>query len=299
MVFVEERLRALGRLSPTIPSSAEARLLFLPVREPTAAATSWKNGYLALFTLGLFELLRTHATASVWAGMLANVESHLGTTLEQGRRVRDYLNLRTLLYFCGRSSLPNLEAVVSPAVRTKGLVSAEAACLFVILHEYGHAAYGALDRSGREQFAASVRLVTPEELNSAKLEELYADRFALTCIPTAAHGVLIHASTLFFTLQAFAEEHGLARSDYHPSAKNRLAALLSYAEGAKHTEDLDLGPATRQFAKLGSPKEAEGVGRQAAFGHRLDGLEHVADALEASLGWRESVASVCRLAESF
>lgn len=294
-LFVSDRLRALGRIRPSIPDAAAARLLFLPVPEPTAVATASRDGYLALVTLGLVELLRTHGTASVWAGRLADLEQRLGEPLVHARRVRDYVNLRTLLYFCGHPPLLELEEVVAPDVRRMGQVVSEVACLFVILHEYGHAYYGTLTRAERGTFARRIQLARPEPMNPWK-EEFFADQFALRCVEPAVMGPLVHASLLFFSIQAFAEAHGLAESDRHPRATNRLAALIAYARERGCPDDGHLEPPARQLASLermGDPAPLGGAPRTRS--KRLSQLLEVADALGREIDWREGVASVCAL----
>lgn len=292
--FVESRLNALGTIRPSSHDSAPAKVLFLPVHEPTASATPWQDGYLAVVTAGLLELLQTHGIASVWANRLSDVERHLGQPLPLARRARDYINLRSLLYFCGHPPLLNLSEVVPDELRDMGMRIAELACLFIILHEYGHACYGTLAKGEKDAFASRVQTQTPEELNPWKLEEFFADQYAVRCLEPGLAEPAVHASLLFFSLLAFAESHALIRSDRHPTATNRLAALIAYSAQRAGTPSAHLTPPARQLDRFQRMRTTAHPA-SALSPEKIRQMEMVADLMEKDLNWREAVASICVL----
>jgi hypothetical protein len=228
-LFVEDRTQALGKIQPVLPDSLKTSLLFVPTSKVSAFAVAGKNGYVALTTAGLYDLLRAHCVNSVWSACLDRIEKKLGTSLASARAVEEYLHLRSILFLAGRGTIPLIEDAVSVEVRNVGWRLAEASLLFIVLHEYGHAHYARMDGGDKDAFANSICLRVKEELTATKVEEFFADRFALDCFSPELVGPMLHASTVFFSLRGAIEAAGFAQGQSHPLALNRLWALSECA----------------------------------------------------------------------
>lgn len=292
-LFVAARIGALGRIRPVIPASVATKLVFLPVSSAKAFAVPWKEGHLVVVTLGLFELLRTHAVNSMWAARLSQVEQRLGTPLAAARATLDLLNLRSLLFLLGALPLLQIEAGLPEEMRGGGWRAAELTTLFVMLHEIGHASYKSLSRHERDSWArggGATNVVEEEELSEGKLEELYADDFALRCLPAELAAPTVHASLIFFTLLGYLEATGFLQAREHPLAINRLAALSSRCDpGASRAIQMQLRSMEQTRTKLAELR-VRGVEK------RLDNLVQLARLWEEKADWRASVKAVCTLA---
>lgn len=295
--FVDARLAALGRIRPVLPEQLRARLVFVPEAAATAFAAPWRDAHLLLITAGLFEALRAHAITSVLASRLETVERRAGTQLSFGRRAIDYLNLRSVLFLAGKAPLEPIDRMVPEEVRDGGWRIAEVATLFVILHELGHARYASLDESERAAFSSLVRLRQSELLNPSKIEELYADRFALGCFDSELSGPVIHASLVLFSLLGFLDAGGFLPGRSHPLAINRLGALIDLHDAKTTGFEARDAPA-RQLEVMEQSREvlADIRGREPA--PRLGRLVMVAETIKAHLDLETAIRGVIELERS-
>ena len=196
--FVQERLKRLGRLAGEPRDHPPGGVMFLPVGDVLAYHLPHEEKHYAVFSLGFFELLRYHGALSAWRSLIDSISTEIGAGLNQAETAERYLVLQGLRFLLGRSSLPDIGAVLSPDIRRKGDILAEAAAAFVMLHEVGHGKFAGLNEGERRAFAMTVMLARDEDLNAYKIEEFFADDYALSCFPAAARPLIIQASFVFF-----------------------------------------------------------------------------------------------------
>jgi len=249
-LFVADRTRALGKIRPALPESLKASLLFVPSSKVAAFAVPGKAGYVMLTTAGLYDLLRAHCVNSVWSTHVDRLEKRLGVPLTSARAVEEYLNLRSILFLAGRGTIHLIEDAVSEEVRNAGWRLAEVALLFIVLHEYGHAHYALMNEEDKAVFASSLRLRVMEELTATKIEEFFADRFALDCFGSELAGPIAHAAVAFFSLRSAIEAAGFARGNSHPLALNRLWALSERARSKMGNKDYKMDPVESQLMNM-------------------------------------------------
>lgn len=225
--FVEQRMAAFGGLTLEHDASFDCPVLFLPVKSVMALHYPIEDRYYCVVTLGLMELLKYHATVSVWQSQMLKLQKVFGVAFEQVSTTERFFNLRSLMFLAGFGTLPRLEQAVTPFIRRRAAVIAEVVLTFVLLHEVGHGKYTTLGENARQRHRESISLKHEEELNASKIEELFADEYALSRFPGALQSAAIQASMTYFQLLNFLEAAGFKDGRSHPSALNRIVNLIS------------------------------------------------------------------------
>lgn len=292
-IFVADRMRSLGRIRPQLPDAVSTKLVLLPMGSAKAFAAPWNEGHIIVITLGLFELLRSHAVNSMWSETLLKVERRAQTRLTTARSTLDLLNLRSLLFLLGAMPLSSIDEDIPREMLDGGWRVAELTTLFVMLHEVGHIHYKQLSQA--EKLAWAHRhdertLAEKEALTAGKLEELYADEFVLSCLPPELATSAVHASLVFFTLLGFLEASGFLEAREHPLAINRVATLAAHSGPSDFRAlELQLQSMEQTRAKLAGLK-THGSEK------RLHQLVRLAEVWEEAVDWRGAVRAVCTLA---
>lgn len=231
--FVASQRQALGKIIPNLPDSLNARLIYLPITPVAAFAVADKNSHLVVITSGLYDLLRSHSINSVFIERMEKSPIQTGELFTEAEKIVKILNLCTVLFMSKRLPSPLfIEEHINDDIVQAGCRLAEVSLLFVILHEFGHAHFKTLCPEQISEFGQNIQLKIPEQLTETKIEEFFADAFALGCLDKDLSGPLIHASLVFFVVRAFVEASDMAGSDSHPLAINRIWQLINCCDPA-------------------------------------------------------------------
>ena len=251
--FVESHVSALGKLIPRRDPELRCPILFMPIKNPLALHYPIDKSHYCVLSLGLTELLTHQSTVSVWQSQMRNLQSQLGATLEQVSLTAQFFNFRSLMFLKGYGTLPRLEEEVAPSIRRRGAVLAQVAIAFVMLHEIGHGKYATLGTAAREHHRESIKLNYPETpFNASKVEELFADTYALSRFPSDAQGPVIQASTTFFNLLNYLEIAGFIGESTHPSSINRVFNLIHNSSAANNPSEDWLPLLEKELEKMRS-----------------------------------------------
>ncbi len=225
--FASTQREVLGKIIPVLPEDLDARLIYLPISEVSAFSVTQGGRYIVVVTAGIYDLLRTHSVNSILANRIESLVHKTKKTIPEAQKMMRILNLCTVLFVTKKlSGLLLTEDYACQNIIEAGWRIAEVSLLFVILHEFGHAHYAKLSDEQKELFSNDIQLHVNEELTKTKIEEFYADRFALSCLNPELSGPFIYASLVFFVIRAFIEAAGAVRGESHPLAVNRIWFLL-------------------------------------------------------------------------
>lgn len=281
--FTRDRLQSWGRLYVKNDAVPQIAVAYAPTPDPYIGYGQFGAKAYMLVTLGMHELLRFHSVSSVYIE-LAN-QSDAAKTLypRELDMLRAYLNLSSVLFLSGAGTLPRFEQEIPNSICQRGYRLGEAALLFLMLHESGHAAWDRLSGEEKSMFADEMLGRGLDTSNSDHVKEYYCDIFALNSTPEGAKEAMIIASQSLLNIQNYCATYGLTPSGSHPCVADRLRAMLAFSKLDRESAS----SVRRAIERANSVSKIEAAGRLDL--HKLTSLH---DRLNNGFPWELTVARI-------
>jgi hypothetical protein len=255
--FLDDRRQSMkGVLGAQAYSMPEVDFVFFPILESCAATFIDQDRTTVMLSLGMVEALRLAVASAQLNSAIQRVEQDEALTTEWGtdrhhgvvkqlRTMTQYFNAAAVLHFKEPKQLPGAANLLDQATRHQVDVVLEAVMMFILLHELGHVDFHRSSRRPSEDDHLAWEFVVPEDVDQAKAEELYADRYALEAVPDAFALSLAHAATFFLHLYSYVDASSPERLSTHPLGVNRIAALFAAAKEKSSSEQVGRAAVTR------------------------------------------------------
>ena len=246
-VFLEDRRKSMkGVLGPHGYSMPDVDFVFFPIVESCASTFIERDRTTVFLSLGLVEALRLAIASAQLEAAIASLEgdeaiasalgaSH-GTSLQRLRLMTQYFNAMAVLHFKVPGQLPGAASLLDAATKHRVDVVLEAVLLFILLHELGHVDFHRRPESSLRGPHMVWEFAVPEDIDSAKREEFYADAYALAAVPKPFALPLVHAATFFLHLHNYVDATGAVPPSTHPLCVNRIATLYAAAADSAATD---------------------------------------------------------------